>query len=123
MTTLSGAGSSDPNATPLPLNYQWTFGPTPMGSGLTNESISGAASATPSFTPGVPGDFTLNLVVSNANGTSQAANVTAHAFSGNIPPNADAGTKQFITPNGTVTLSSAASADPDNGPLPLAYLW
>ena len=69
------------------------------------------------------GDYVLNLVVSNAHGTSQAATATVHAFSGNIPPNADAGANQYTTPNGTVTLSSAASLDPDGGPLTLAYLW
>ncbi|MGD1072439.1 MAG: hypothetical protein ABSB15_20125 [Bryobacteraceae bacterium] len=122
-TALSGAKSSDPNVTPLPLSYRWTFGSTPMASALTNANISGATSVTPSFTPDVPGDFTLDLVVSNANGTSQTATVTVHAFSGNIPPNASAGANQFILPKGTVTLSSAASVDPDNGPLPLAYLW
>ena len=123
LTALSGAMSSDPNPAPLALSYQWTFAAKPMGSALTNASISGAASSTASFTPDVAGDFTLNLVVSNANGTSQTAAVTVHVFSGNIPPNADAGANQFTTPNGTVTLSSAASVDPDTGPLPLAYLW
>ena len=81
------------------------------------------ASVTPSLIPDVPGDYTLNLVVSNANGTSQPAATTVHAFAGNVPPNADAGANQFTTPNGTVTLSSAASVDPDNGPLPLSYIW
>ena len=123
LVTLSGAASSDPNTSPLPLTYQWTFGSLAVGSTLTGASISGATTVAPSFTPDVAGDFSLNLVVSNANGTSQTATVTIHAFTGNIPPNANSGVSQFTLPTGTVTLTSAASADPDNGPLPLAYLW
>ena len=40
-----------------------------------------------------------------------------------MPPNADAGASQFVTPTSTASLSAQASADPDNGPLNLAYLW
>jgi large repetitive protein len=120
--TMNGSGS-DPNTPALSLSYQWTFASVPMGSGLANGSISSANSANAKFTPDVAGDYVLNLVVSNTNGASQPSQVNIYAFTGNISPNASAGADQFTTPTSTVTLSSTGSSDPDNGPLPLAYIW
>ena len=118
--TLTGSNSVDPNTAPLPLNYQWSFGAIPSGSGVT---LANSTSASPQFTPDLAGDYVVSLVVSNAHGTSAAATTTVHVFTGDLPPNADAGASQFVTPTSTASLSAQASADPDNGPLNLAYLW
>jgi uncharacterized protein (TIGR03437 family) len=120
--TMNGSGS-DPNTPALSLTYQWTFAAVPSGSSLLNTSISASNAVNAKFTPDIAGDYALNLVVSNTNGSSQPSPVNIYAFSGNIPPNANAGASQFTTPTSTVTLSSAGSGDPNNGPLPLAYTW
>jgi hypothetical protein len=118
--TVNGSNSVDPNPSPLPLNYQWTLATVPTGSGAT---LSNATSAEAQFTPDVAGAYVASLVVSNANGTSGAATTTVYAYSGDVPPNANAGASQFVTPTSTVNLNSQASSDPDNGPLNLAFLW
>ena len=120
--TLHGSGV-DPNTSPLALTYAWTFSSVPNGSALQNSNIANPATATPHFTPDVAGDYVLSLVVSNAHGTSAAALTTVHAFSGNIPPNATAGTNLFTLPNTAVNLTAQGSSDPDSGPVNLAYLW
>ena len=116
--TVNGSKSSDPNTSPQPLNYQWTFA-VPNGSSAT---LSNATSASAQFTPDLPGDYNVNLVVSNANGTSPRR-TTVYAFRGDVPPNANAGANQFVTPSSTVDLNSQTSVDPDSGPLNLAFLW
>src|ERR1700728_1402938 len=95
---VNGSASFDPNPTPLALNYRWTFASLPSGSGLTNAAIANATSAAAQFTPDIAGDYALSLVVSKANGSSAPALSTVHAFSGDIPPNADAGANQFVRP-------------------------
>lgn len=120
--SLSGA-PTDPNKPALTLTYQWTLTSVPQGSALTSASLSSANTLTPKFTPDVPGTYVVSLVASNTNGASPASTVNVTAYTGNIPPNASAGSAQFVTPSTTVTLSSAASSDPDSGPLQLAYLW
>jgi hypothetical protein len=118
--TVNGTYSVDPNTSPLPLSYQWTLSTVPTGSGA---SISNANSAEAQFTTDLAGTYVASLVVSNANGTSQAAATTVYAFAGDVPPNANAGANQFVTPTSTVNLSSQTSVDSDNGPLHLAFLW
>jgi uncharacterized membrane protein len=118
--TVNGSNSVDPNTSALPLTYQWTLTAVPTGSGAT---LANATSALAQFTPDLPGIYVASLVVSNANGTSPAATTTVYAYSGDVPPNANAGASQFVTPTSTVNLNSQTSADPDNGPLRLAFLW
>jgi hypothetical protein len=70
--TLDGTTSNDPDNGPQPLTYQWTLVSTPATSGLTNTSIQGATTATPSFTPDVAGIYVLRLDVSDGELTSFA---------------------------------------------------
>jgi uncharacterized membrane protein len=118
--TANGSASVDPNSSPLALTYQWTFGTIPSGSTAT---LSNVNTASAQFTPDVAGAYVVSLVVSNAHGTSAAATTTVYAFTGDVPPNANAGANQFVTPTSTASLSSQGSADSDSGPLNLAYLW
>jgi len=118
--TVSGSASVDPNAQPQPLSYQWTLPTKPIGSAAT---LTGATSVSAQFVPDVAGDYVLSLVVSNSHGTSQPVTTTVHAFFTDVPPNANAGANQFVTPGSTASLNSQASADPDNGPSNLAYMW
>jgi uncharacterized membrane protein len=118
--TVNGGNSVDPNTSPLPLNYQWTLTSIPSGSGSV---LGNATSAQAFFVTDLPGQYTASLVVSNANGTSPAATTTVYTFAGDVPPNANAGANQFVTPTNTANLNSQASADPDGGPIRLGFLW
>ncbi|HEX8441671.1 PKD domain-containing protein [Archangium sp.] len=73
--TLEGSGSHDPD--PLDrLSYDWTLAGFPTG----NEPVlTDATTATPSFTPAVPGVYTLRLRVSDGDLTSAPVYVTVTA--------------------------------------------
>jgi hypothetical protein len=119
--TLSGAASSDPD-TGQGLTYQWsqTGGP-----GVT---LSGAATASPAFTAPVlaigaaAAVLTFTLTVSD--GTDSATDTVAVtvAAPANTAPTAQAGADQSAASGQTVTLSGAASSDPDTGQ-GLTYQW
>jgi K319L-like, PKD domain len=115
--TLSGSASYDPNGYSI-TSYAWSVVSRPDGST--------AAPATPdavmtSFTPDLPGDYVLGLVVTNQNGvTSQADTVTVST--GNTAPVADAGPDQALTQLGSlVTLDGSASYDVDGDTI--IYQW
>ncbi|MBI5509770.1 MAG: hypothetical protein HY903_13530 [Deltaproteobacteria bacterium] len=63
---LDGGASTDPGG--LPLTYSWRLLSTP--SGVAAPLLTGAASATPSFVPLARGLYSLELVVTNSNGTA-----------------------------------------------------
>jgi predicted outer membrane repeat protein len=65
LVTLNGSGSSDPDNN-LPLSYAWTQ------SGGPSVTLSGANTATPSFTPTVTGVYTFTLVVTDSTGLASA---------------------------------------------------
>ena len=73
--TLDGTGSSDPDGDPL--SYNWAFVSRPSGS---SASLSGASTATPTFTPDVEGDYLVELTVSDGNGGSDTDQVTVTAM-------------------------------------------
>ncbi len=73
--TLEATGSHDPD--PLDqLTYEWTLAGFPTG---YEPVLSEATTATPSFTPTVPGAYTLRLRVSDGDLTSAPAYVTVTA--------------------------------------------
>jgi hypothetical protein len=65
LVTLNGSGSSDPD-NHLPLSYAWTQ------SGGPSVTLSGANTATPSFTPTAVGVYTFTLVVTDSAGLASA---------------------------------------------------
>lgn len=67
--TLDGTGSSDPEGDPL--TYQWAFVSVPDGSTITDGSLIGGNTATPSFTPDINGSYILSLVVNDGTLDSQ----------------------------------------------------
>ena len=65
LVTLNGSGSSDPDNN-LPLSYAWSQ------SGGPSVTLSGATTATPSFTPTAVGVYTFTLVVTDSAGLASA---------------------------------------------------
>ncbi|WP_336628960.1 MULTISPECIES: DUF7402 domain-containing protein [unclassified Microbacterium] len=116
-TKLDGSKSKDPDGSVA--SYTWTVESQPSGS-----SVSLANTASPSFTPAVAGTYVFGLVVTdNAGASSSKATVTVTVTPPppNQPPKADAGPDQTVSVNSSVTLTGAASADPD-GTI-AAYAW
>lgn len=114
--TLSGSGSSDPDADPL--TYSWTQ---TAGSSVT---LSGAGTVSASFTAPTTGqirNYTFELTVDDGNGGTDTDTVTVTVTPSNFPPNANAGQVQGVVFGATVQLDGSASSDPDNDPL--TYSW
>lgn len=68
---VSGAGSSDPQD--RALSYEWSFASVPAGAEV---SFNDATLEEPSFQPSVPGDYTVELQVSNGVRYSESATAT-----------------------------------------------
>jgi hypothetical protein len=116
LVTLDGSGSSDPGGQ-IPLTYAWSFVSKPRTSRAT---LLDTAEVDSTFSPEVPGEYIIQLVVTNAVGLSSAATVTVSTL--NSPPVADAGPDQVITVVGTVVhLNGSQSYDPDGQSI--TYQW
>jgi hypothetical protein len=119
--TLNGSKSYDPEG--AMITFLWTFVEVPAGSSVTNASLSDVTSAKPQFTPDVNGAYRLQLIVNDGALNSIADEVVINATTPNVAPNANAGPDQNVFRGNTVQLDGSRSSDPDNGPLPLSYLW
>jgi hypothetical protein len=69
------------SATPTSATFAWTITSVPTGSAITTASLTGATTATPSFTPDVVGDYVLSLTAS-AGGATGTKTATVHALPG-----------------------------------------
>jgi hypothetical protein len=119
---LNGGKSSDPDNGPQPLSYLWSFVTLPTGSVLTDSDITGRDTVNASLIPDIVGLYELRLTISDG-GLSSDDTAQITAATSNVSPNANAGEDINLYLGQTVTLNGSASADPDNGPQPLAYLW
>jgi hypothetical protein len=63
---LNGSASNDPDNSPQPLNYSWSFVAVPNGSNLNNDDISEADTISPSFVPDVVGTYVIKLTVDDS---------------------------------------------------------
>ncbi|MBM3736264.1 MAG: hypothetical protein FJW39_10805 [Acidobacteria bacterium] len=117
-TLLDGSASLDPAG--RGLTYRWTLVTRPPGSLAT---IAGDRLPRPTFRPDRDGAYTARLVVSTAGVDSQADEVVISAFSGAIPPNADAGPRQSVRRAAQATVDGSRSFDPDRAPQALTYRW
>jgi hypothetical protein len=114
--TLDGSRSSDPAG--LPITYQWTFASRPAGSSAV---LSNPTNVNPTFTSDVPGDYVVQLVVTNSAGSSSAP-ATVSLSTTNTAPVVNAGPDQAISVIGTsVHLDGSQSYDPDGDPLTFAW--
>jgi uncharacterized protein (TIGR03437 family) len=116
---LDGSASYDPGANPL--TYQWSVESAPQGSVAT---LARSDVPQPAFRPDVAGTYLLQLIVNNGvlSSTPSAVTITS-VGSGNIPPNANAGSALNALPGTPITVDGSASYDPDNGPKALTYSW
>ena len=119
--TLNGSKSFDPEG--AMITFLWTFVEVPAGSNVTDASLSDVTSAKPQFTPDVNGAYRLQLIVNDGALNSVPDEVILNATTPNVPPNANAGPDQNVFTGTAVQLDGSRSSDPDNGPLPLSYLW
>ncbi|MGH9570651.1 MAG: PKD domain-containing protein, partial [Candidatus Angelobacter sp.] len=111
---LDGSGSTDEEGESL--TYLWSFISIPAGSTAV---LNGADTVKPTFVADKPGTYTVQLVVSNDQESSQPASVlisTQNSF-----PVANAGPNQTVQTGVTVHLDGSASSDVDGNPL--TYLW
>jgi hypothetical protein len=111
---LDGRGSSTENE--ADLFFSWSLLSAPSG----NVTLSDKNSATPYFTPDLPGVYLVQLIVNNGQLNSEPDSVEIQV---NAPPVADAGDDRQIGLGSPVTLDGSASSDPDMGPQPLVYRW
>jgi hypothetical protein len=108
LIVLNGTGSFDPNTPPLALTYLWTqtVGPT--------VALTGANTATPSFTPAQAGIYVFSLVVNNRVADSAAASVTitvvTPALAVQVTSSGLLYSRATRTFNGTVTVTNIGSS-------------
>lgn len=121
VVTTSGSGTDPLGGRNGPLTYAWSLVSVPVASTLSTPDLDGAATADASFSPDVPGDYTLELVVSNGMSSSIPDSVVVTVLSRNGEPIARAGDDQHLLPGAVATLDGSASFDPDGSTI--TYFW
>jgi hypothetical protein len=112
---LDGSGSSDVDGDPL--TYRWAFTVRPDGSTAT---LTGTTSVAASFTPDLPGEYVVQLVVSDGVLSSAPDTVTISTI--NSVPVARAGVDQTdVALGSSVLLDGSQSSDADAQAL--SYRW
>jgi len=113
---LDGSASSDPDGDAL--TYRWWLDSKPANSTAT---LSGGATARPSFTPDAPGQYVAKLIVGDGKLSSPASAVTITVTRPNTAPIARTAGALTGTVGTSVTLDGTRSSDPDGDPL--SYRW
>jgi YVTN family beta-propeller protein len=116
---LDGSGSFAPNTAPANLTYAWSFVSQPAGSAAV---LNDANTATPSFIADVPGDFVVQLIVTDPATllSSKPSRLTVSSLWS--PPTADPGPAQSAVVGEVVQLNGGGSTDPNGLPL-TGYFW
>jgi hypothetical protein len=103
---LDGSASIDSDHGPQPLTYLWSFVAAPAGSQLTNASISGANTVSPSFIPDRAGTYVLSLMAFDGE-DEDYDNVAVTVIQ--IAITATAGPGGTLSPSGSVAVTYGGS--------------
>jgi len=112
--TLDGGGSSDFDGDELA--FSWTLLDAPTGSGAV---LAGPTGIAPTFVVDVPGSFTVQLVVVDAQGASEPDTLIVSTT--NSAPVADAGADRTVAVGATVLLDATGTTDVDGDLLTLSW--
>ncbi len=114
---LDGSNSSDPNGDEL--SYQWKLSSKPSQS---KANLSNAKAVDPTFKADLPGDYKVQLIVTDRWGKSSEPHIITISAIRNHRPTANAGEViSNVYLGDTVTLYGGGSKDPDGDPL--NYRW
>jgi hypothetical protein len=113
--TLDGTKSSDPEEDQL--TYDWAIVSKPAGSTM---NFANSSLGKPVIQPDLPGEYLIQLTVSDGINTSAIDEVLVTAEN-NLPPVADAGIDQSTIEHLTIALDGSKSKDPEGKPL--LYQW
>jgi hypothetical protein len=119
---LSGSGSWDEDED-YPLTYEWQIVSTPEGSAASISemvSIDGSDASQISISADLPGDYEIQLVVTDSKGLASEPDLVV-VSTYNSAPKANAGPDQTVPINTTVTLDGSGSTDVDGDIL--NYSW
>jgi len=101
------------------LTYHWSMASKPFGSAAI---INNPTAVNPTFRTDLPGQYSIRLIVSNANSETSEDSITITATSsGDLTPVANAGAAQLAVTGSRVTLDGSASSAA-NGQF-LNYSW
>lgn len=116
---LAGSGADD-HTSSASLLYAWTLVDVPSGSGAT---LTAANTATPTFVPDLDGDYTAELIVTDAQGLSSVPDQVLVTVTVDDPPVANAGPDQLAVISATVQLDGGLSTDDLTAAASLLYAW
>ena len=107
---LDGSASSDPDGDPI-TSYAWVITSAPAGS---SASLLGADTATPTFTPDLAGDYTIQLTVSDGSLTGSDTVVITANDTDPVPTETVTITKaSYNAKKGELTIEATSSAGGD----------
>jgi hypothetical protein len=119
LAILDGTGSYDPDEN-YPLTYEWQIISNPSESTAVS-SVSDSSAPTFTFTADLPGEYSIQLVVTDDLGMASEPYIVVVSTSNSMPV-ADAGQNQVLAKEGiTVELDGSQSFDPDGDPI--TYAW